>query len=363
MPREARQNLARNPHWLVRLAGYTTGLVGLDEAQYDPNFWCRSLAGVGPNEPDKAHVPLSRVRAPSSSTGQLSPETIIADRYRIVSWLAKGGMGAVYEAEDLTVCRHVALKILRPELAANPASFNSLNDGLTTFKQVATQRLYQNICWVNEIGRQELPAEPNRQIIYLTMELLGGETLTQLIDRVGMLPRERALPIVRDIACGLDDAHRVGQIHGDLKPANVLLTLICAVVTGFQFSQLRNESRRLGPLGLETPSSVYMAPELLEGGSPSCHTDIYSLGVIMYEMVTGRLPFLGNTPLETAQLRLKGPPPSPVEFAPSLPPAWDRTILRCLALDPAERFPGARDVVAALGEKLGARQARHHALG
>jgi TolB-like protein len=189
------------------------------------------------------------------------------------------------------------------------------------------------------------------------MELLTGETLAKRLQH-GPIPLDEARPLVEQMAAGLAAAHARGIIHRDFKSINVILEEGRAVITDFGLARVADlgDGKSITGGGLiGTPA--YMAPEQVEGGTVGAAADIYALGVVMYEMVTGRVPFLGENPLATAMMRLKQPPTPPSTHVPGLDPRWERVILRCLARDPKDRFASALDVARALdGEPVGPRR-------
>ena len=202
------------------------------------------------------------------------------------------------------------------------------------------------------------------EVVLLAMELLHGETLADKLRRDGRFATTEMLPLVRQMADGLTAAHRVGVVHRDFKSHNVMLVKpareedeMRAVVTdfGLAWRSTHDEATSLS-MSISTENEVsgtpaYMAPEQVEGGPVTPATDVYALGVVLYEMVTGALPFLGETPLKMAVKRLTEPPPSPRVHVPDVDPLWEATILQCLARRPEERFASAGEVVSALEGK------------
>jgi eukaryotic-like serine/threonine-protein kinase len=275
---------------------------------------------------------------------------VLAGRFRLVRFLGQGGMGAVYEAEDLELGERVALKALRPDIAGMPGA----GERFTREIQLARKVTHPNVCRIFDISHHR-PHEGGHggEVTFLTMELLAGETLEERLRRCGRMRPEEALPLVRQMAEGLASAHRVGVVHRDFKPANVMLVPAPdgerAVVTDFGLARAASGGGNLTLHGglLGTPS--YMAPEQVEGGEIAPATDVYALGIVLFEMVTGALPFVGDSLLSTAVKRLREPPPPPRSRVPDLAPAWNDAILRCLRSAPAERFARATDLTAALG--------------
>jgi serine/threonine-protein kinase len=278
-----------------------------------------------------------------SSEGRFLPGTLLARRYRIVAVLGKGGMGEVYRADDLTLGQPVALKFL-PEAAGRD------EDALARFRnEVRTARKvsHPNVCRVYDVGEVEGQT-------FLSMEYVDGEDLASLLRRIGRLPADKALEIARQLCAGLAAAHREGVLHRDLKPANVMLDgRGHAVITDFGLAGLADQIH-----GLEVRSGTpaYMAPEQLEGKEVSVRSDIYSLGLLFYEIFTGKRAFEAETVAELVRLRSTKPPSNPSSLVKDLDPAVERAILRCLEPDPSNRPGSALTVAAALpgGDPLAA---------
>src|SRR6266568_4719055 len=282
---------------------------------------------------------------------------VLSHRFKIVQFLAQGGMGEVYEAEDLELGRTVALKTIRPEIATEPRIVQRFKREITLSLKVT----HPNVCRIFDLFHHRGEWGTGvAELSFLAMELLRGETLASRLRAVGRMTSAEALPIVEQMAAGLDAAHRAGVVHRDFKSANVVLVPAeedghhiegpgqRAVVTDFGLARSvdggEGLSTGLGMVG----TSAYMAPEQVEGGEVTPAADIYALGVVLYEMVTGVKPFVGDSPLSTAVKRLKEAPASPRVHVPDLDPAWEAAILRCLEPVPENRFASAGDVVQAL---------------
>ncbi|HWN43808.1 MAG TPA: serine/threonine-protein kinase, partial [Thermoanaerobaculia bacterium] len=279
-------------------------------------------------------------------TISMEPGEVLAGRYRIAGFLGQGTMGEVFEAEDLELGERVAVKALRPDIARDERL-------LLRFKKeilLAHRVTHPNVCRTFDLVYHE--AREGRRV-FLTMELLRGETLAEHLARTGRMSTGEALPIVRQIAAALDAAHAAGIVHRDLKTANVFLMPSRAVVTdfGLAWSDDPSASPSLTHAGELLGSPAYMAPEQVRGDASSPATDVYALGVVLYEMVTGELPFLGESAFSTALKRLQEAPPSPRRLVPDLDPAWERVILRCLERKPEDRFSRAGQVAGALESK------------
>ncbi|MEA2489966.1 MAG: eukaryotic-like serine/threonine-protein kinase [Acidobacteriota bacterium] len=294
---------------------------------------------------------------PPRAGGSFVEGDLVAGRYTILCLLGTGGMGEVYQADDRELQEAVALKIIRPEIASNPRI-------LARFKreiQLARRVTHPNVCRIYDVShhlsRTDAGAE-ERKISFVSMELLHGRTLAAHLRASARMPTSAVLPILKQLAAGLDAAHAASIVHRDFKSANVMLVPASdgatrAVITDFGLAHETGVERgadgsRLTDSGMLVGTPDYMAPEQLEDGPLTPATDVYALGIVLFEMVTGRLPFDGTTPLSIALSRLQQPAPSPRRWAPDLDPRWEAVILQCLERDPAMRFAHAGDVVAAL---------------
>jgi predicted Ser/Thr protein kinase len=279
----------------------------------------------------------------SFDEGRFFPGMIVAARYRIFGLIGRGGMGEVYRAHDLKLGQQVGLKFLteaKPESEAVLARFyNEV--------RIARQVSHPNVCRVFDIG--EANGQP-----YISMEYVDGEDLGALLRRIGRLPNDKAVEIARKLCAGLAAAHDKGVLHRDLKPANIMLdsrgqVLIMDFGLAGIVSQIQGAEVRHG-----TPA--YMAPEQLAGKEVSVRSDIYALGLVLYELFTGRRAFEAKTLAELVRLREESTPPSPRSLVQELDPAVERVILRCLDSDPEGRPGSALAVAAALpgGDPLAA---------
>ncbi len=293
---------------------------------------------------------------PAPTTQQLSVSQVLAARFRIVRFIAGGGMGEVYEAEDLELREHVAVKTIKPEILVQ-------RNAMARFKRevyLARKVTHPNVCRIFDLFRHK-PERGSGQdeLVFISMELLRGKTLGARLKERGRMSLGEALPLIGQMASALAAAHDVGIVHRDFKPGNVVLVGAPgqngerAVVTdfGLALQALASDegvSLSTGQGIVGTPA--YMAPEQLEGRPATNATDIYALGLVIFEMLTGEKPFVGDNTLLSALKRVTEAPRSPRLFAPDLSPACESVILRCLARDPAERFSNAREVTAALLE-------------
>jgi len=275
--------------------------------------------------------------------GRFLPGALLANRYRIVALLGRGGMGEVYRAHDLTLGQEVALKFL-PEVAArNPAALARFYNEVRIARQVS----HANVCRVYDLG--EVEGQP-----YLSMEYVDGEDLGSLLRRIGRLPSDKAVETARQLCAGLAAAHAKGVLHRDLKPANVMLNgRGQVVVTDFGLAALADE---IPGEEIRNGTPAYMAPEQLAGREVTVQSDIYSLGLVLYEIFTGKRAFEAATLAELVRLHSETSPVSPSTLVKELDPAVESAILRCLDPEPAKRPASALAVAARLpgGDPLAA---------
>ncbi|MCP3979267.1 MAG: protein kinase [bacterium] len=297
-------------------------------------------------------TPVGSTDAPATGVGRLStatpadprflPGSLLDERYRIVGLLGKGGMGEVYRADDTKLGQPVALKFL-------PAALESDPDRMARFVnevRVARQVSHPNVCRVYDIGEID-----GRH--YISMEFVDGEDLASLLRRVGRVTGERAVQIARQICAGLAAAHARGVIHRDLKPGNIMIDGrgdarlsdfgLAGLADGFEGAEIR----------VGTPA--YMAPEQLAGKEVTTRSDIYALGLVLYELFTGAAAFKADT-VEDLKRKQLDTRPTPASVVPDLDPAVESVVLRCLDSDPEQRPETAMAVLAALpgGDPLAA---------
>jgi len=280
-------------------------------------------------------------RATSSSFDSIDdarfvPGAILAERYRIVGLLGKGGMGEVYRADDLKLSHPVALKFLPDHLLRDGAALARFHREVRVARQVS----HKNVCRVYDIGEVD-----GRH--FLSMEFIKGEELSSFMRRIGRLPQDKAVQIARQICAGLNAAHDVGVLHRDLKPANVMIDEHGnARITDFGLAGLAEE---FGDDELVAGTPAYMAPEQLAGKEQTVKTDIYSLGLVLYELFTSKRAFEAATIGELIRLRRSNPTPTtPSSLVKDLDPLVEKVIDRCIQTDPAQRPSSALQVAAAL---------------
>ena len=272
---------------------------------------------------------------------QLEPGDVLAGRFTIVQFIARGGMGEVYEASDQYFQnRHFALKTLREGIADDAILRQRFEREVLLSREVR----HDNVCPSYDLFHAEGPRGP---ITFLTMKLLRGESLAARIGRGGPMSVEAALPLVRQMAEGLDAAHRAGIIHRDFKPGNVMLegsgAETRAVITDFGLSRLYQADETLAETGHISGTLGYIAPELLEGRPATPASDVYSFGVVVYEMLTGSRPLAAPG---------RKAPAAPGALVEGVPRAWDRMVMGCLEPDPSRRFQTAGEALAALARTI-----------
>jgi len=280
------------------------------------------------------------------SEGRFLPGRLLAGRYRIIALLGKGGMGEVYRADDLTLGQPVALKFL-PDEAARDAG---LLDRFKNEVRIARRVSHPNVCRVYDVGEVEGHT-------FFTMEYVDGEDLASLLRRIGRLPEDKALDIARQLCAGLAAAHAKGVLHRDLKPANIMLDgRGQVVITDFGLAGVADQIQ-----GAEVRSGTpaYMAPEQLAGKEVSTRSDTYSLGLVLYEVFTGRRPFSEGSTKTKKEGTSGGTDRTlsrPSTIVKDLNPVVERVILRCLEIEPSARPATVLSVAAALpgGDPLAA---------
>jgi serine/threonine-protein kinase len=263
------------------------------------------------------------------------PGALVAGRYRIVALIGKGGMGEVYRATDLKLRQPVALKFLPAALAADRVLLERFLNEVRIARQVS----HPNVCRVYDVGEFEGQH-------YISMEYVDGEDLASLLRRIGRLPADKALDIARRLCAGLAAAHERGVLHRDLKPGNVMIDGRGQVrITDFGLAGLAGQVQGSD---VRSGTPAYMAPEQLAGREVTARSDIYSLGLVLYEMFTGRRPFEAATVADLMRMQIGSSPAGPSSVVRDLDPAVERTILRCLDPDPDRRPPSALAVAAGL---------------
>jgi Protein kinase domain len=311
---------------LLRFDGGTAGAIqdrvaaAAKAALADNASW---TAGANDSHEADTHQYASEI-----GDGRFPPGTLLADRYRIVSLVGRGGMGEVYRATDLKLKQPVALKFLPPAASGDPRLLARFHGEVRVARQIS----HPNVCRVYDIG--DVNGLP-----YISMEYIDGEDLASLLRRIGRLPNDKAIEIARRLCAGLAAAHDRGVVHRDLKPGNVMLDSRGQVfITDFG---LAATARELAHTQVRIGTPAYMAPEQLEGREVTVRSDVYALGLVLYEMFTGRRPFThGRSPSDR--------PPRIDSVVKDIDVAVARTIERCIELAPRDRPSSALEVAASL---------------
>jgi hypothetical protein len=300
-------------------------------------------AAESPKAPAQTPHVARIISSDSIPVGGFTPGTILADRYRIIGLLGRGGMGEVYRADDLKLGQPVALKFLPPKLADDPVR----RERFFAEVRITRQLSHPNICRVYDI--QEIEGRH-----FLSMEFIDGEDLASLIRRIGHLSNEKALDIARQLAAGLAAAHERGVLHRDLKPANIMLDGHGHVrITDFGIAIAAEDETQAAEIA-GTPA--YMAPEQLAGKGASVRSDMYSLGLVLYEIYTGKKAFTATTLAELREQKETHTPRAISEIREGMDPVVERLIRRCMERDPNARPASVAQLALALpgGDPLAA---------
>jgi beta-lactam-binding protein with PASTA domain/tRNA A-37 threonylcarbamoyl transferase component Bud32 len=263
---------------------------------------------------------------------------VFSERYELNHLIARGGMAEVYRAHDRLLDRPVALKVLFPELSID----RSFVERFRREAQAAANLSHHNIVPVFDWGE-------DTGTYFIVMEFIDGRPLSSILKSAGPLSAERAADIGSHVAAALGYAHKHGVVHRDVKPGNVLITDDGHVkVTDFGIARAMNTEESLTQTGAVMGTATYFSPEQAEGLGVDARSDIYSLGVVLFEMVTGRPPFLGDSPVAVASKHVRDHPPAPRELNPQIPPTFEAIILKSMAKDPAHRYATAEELRADL---------------
>jgi serine/threonine-protein kinase len=271
-----------------------------------------------------------------------TPETpaprVFSGRYELNHLIARGGMAEVYRAHDRLLDRPVALKVLFPELSID----RSFVERFRREAQAAANLSHPNIVPVFDWGEDS-------GTYFIVMEFVDGRPLSSILKTAGPLAADRTAEIAAPVAAALGYAHKHGVVHRDVKPGNVLITDDGQVkVTDFGIARAVNTEESLTQTGAVMGTATYFSPEQAEGMGVDARTDIYSLGVVLFEMVTGRPPFLGDTPVAVASKHVRDHPPLPRELNPSIPPTFEAIILKAMDKNPDNRYATSEELRADL---------------
>src|SRR5271157_80024 len=266
----------------------------------------------------------------------LAPGTAFGSRYRIESLLGEGGMGAVYKAYDTELGRTVALKLVRPELATSPQTMQRFKQELLLASKIS----HKNILRIHDLGDAG-------GVKFITMALVEGTDLSGVIEKGGRLPFDRALKFTRQLCSALEAAHNEGVVHRDLKPQNILIDQSDNIyISDFGLAKsLESEATMMTRTGQILGTPRYMSPEQVEAREVDHRADLYSMGLIVYEMFTADIPFRGESAMQLMYQRVTSAPQDPRTIFPEIPDYLANIILKCLERDPAKRYQTAREVL------------------
>ncbi len=273
-------------------------------------------------------APLAQAAEPEQTSTQvlasppvreLEPGETFAGRYQVIEDLGKGGMGRVYKVYDTEVKEKLALKLINPEVASDERTIERFRNELRLARAIS----HRNVCRMHDLGREG-------STYFITMEYVPGEDLKSLIHRIGALPVGKTVSLAREVCAGLAEAHRVGVVHRDLKPQNIMIDRDGnARIMDFGIARsVRGKGITGANVIIGTPE--YMSPEQVDGKEAGPRSDLYSLGIVLFEMLTGRLPFEGETPLSVAVKQKSEAPPDPRTLNHQVPEDLARLVLRCL---------------------------------
>jgi serine/threonine protein kinase/class 3 adenylate cyclase len=299
----------------------------------------------GPGVDAKDFLPPARpptpipTEQPTSDISSAVAQGDMASRYDILEEVGRGGMGIVYKGRDRETGELVALKALKPEIAQDSSAMERFKNELRLTRRIT----HKNVCRIHEFNRTGTTA-------YISMEFVQGDSLRHVLNAFGGLPLRKGLDVAQQICAGLREAHAQGIVHRDLKPENIMLDRAGNVkIMDFGIARSIESSASLTGSIVGTPA--YMAPEQAQGKPVDHRADIYSLGLILYELFTGSAAFRGDTPVAVAFKQVHETPPSPREIEPTLPGYLEKAIVKCLEKNPAKRFQSVDELEAAFTRK------------
>ncbi|MCJ7580216.1 MAG: serine/threonine protein kinase, partial [Candidatus Aminicenantes bacterium] len=294
--------------------------------------FCKKCATPLPGIDEVVHT-----KTLETPTEELTRGSVFANRYEIIEEIGKGGMGRVYRVEDTRIKEEIALKLIKAEIATDKQTIERFRNELTTARKIA----HRNVCRMFDLGEEKGQH-------YITMEYVPGGDLKTFIRRVEQLSMGKAISIAKQICDGLSEAHNLGIVHRDLKPNNIMIdNQGNARIMDFGIARTVKDKGITGS-GVMIGTPEYMSPEQVEAKEVDQRSDIYSLGVILYEMVTGRVPFEGDTALSIAMKHKGESPKNPKEYNAQIPDVLCHVILKCLEKEREKRYQSAGELRAEL---------------
>jgi len=270
---------------------------------------------------------ISKTETLQAPTQELTTGSTFAGRYQIIEELGKGGMGRVYRVLDKKLNEEVALKLIKPEIGLDRSTIDRFSNELKLSRKI----VHKNVARMFDLNEHS-------GAHYITMEYVRGEDLGRLIRKMGILSPGQAIPIIRHVCEGLEEAHKLGIVHRDLKPGNIMIDEEGnALIMDFGIARSLT-GKGITDAGVMIGTPEYMSPEQVEGREVDERSDIYSLGIILYEMVTGRVPFKGDTPFTIGVKHKSETPKDPKELNAQIPGDLSQLILRCLEKEKGKRF-------------------------
>ena len=298
--------------------------------------YCRECATPLPAAEKPAGSPTLTYETPRE---KFASGTVFAGRYQIIEELGKGGMGSVYRAIDKKLNEEVALKLIRSEIASDRMTLDRFSNEIKIVRKI----VHRNVSRMYHLSEE-------KGIHYITMEYVPGEDLRRMLRMSKRMEIGTAISIARQVLEGLAEAHRLGVVHRDLKPGNIMIDQEGQVrILDFGIARaIKSE----GPteVGLIIGTPEYMSPEQVEGKEVDQRSDLYSLGVILFEMVTGRVPFEADTPFAVGVKHRSEKPPDPRQINAHIPEDLNSLILKCLEKDAAKRYQSAEELLSALAK-------------
>ncbi len=296
--------------------------------------------------PPDADVTVDAREGDTSLDLFVPPLQEVAARYEVLSTVGQGGMGIVYRVRDRETDEVLALKVLKPEIARDQRMMERFKNEL----RLAHRITHKNVCRIYDFT-------PTTASPYITMEFVDGESLRQMLNRCGSLSVPQTVHVMQQVCAGLREAHAQGIVHRDLKPENLMLNSSGAVkIMDFGVARSIEGGSTLTAALVGTPG--YMSPEQALGLKVDCRADIYALGLILYEMLTGVTAFSATTPVALAMKQIHDTPVHPRVLEPTLPATLEKTILRCLEKSPAKRFQSVGELERSLLEHGGSADAQ-----
>ncbi len=299
-----------------------------DTSNPSDSKFCKECATPFPSPED-----IKVTETMEAAQEELTTGSTFAERYQIIEELGKGGMGKVYRVLDKKLKEEIALKLIKPEIASDKKTVERFSNELKIARKIG----HKNVARMFDLNEEQ-------GTHYITMEYVRGEDLKKLIRKIGQLSAGQAIPIAKQICEGLGEAQRLGVVHRDLKPQNVMVDEDGnARIMDFGIARSL-ESKGITGAGVMIGTPEYMSPEQVEGKEAGQSSDIYSLGVILYEMVTGRVPFEGDTPFSIGVKHKSEIPKDPKELNAQIPKDLSSVIMRCLEKDKEKRYQSAGEV-------------------